>query len=442
MQGHGAARETRRELEAQPDPEALPSSAGQSAPPYLLWAIILFFVLEYARPPVVVSLKLQMLILLVLPVAWAFGSARVWDRILTAQLLFFLLNCLHVPIAYNYFSAYMLARAAFGNFVMAVALAWELQRLSSFRVAIVAWILIMAYGAIFGLTHGGRGPGGFMGDENDLAVACCTALAFAFFGFEYLSGWKKYAALGLAIVFVTSIVVSFSRGGFVGLVVVVAYCFVASRRKGRSIVVFAVSIAAFFALAPQKYIDEIKTLTDTSGGTVETRRFLWDTAYNMWRDYPLIGVGGGNFTFLAGEYQPRGGAYQKPEYLERNWSGTTVHSLYFELLSEMGIAGVILFAVVVGGHFRLLIRLRRDVLDRTTEGDPLQKECLLYARALMGAMVGYLAPGAFVSVLYYPYPWYLSALAVAADRSIRAELEAREASAPTGGDGADPEPGS
>ena len=41
-------------------------------------------------------------------------------------------------------------------------------------------------------------------------------------------------------------------------------------------------------------------------------------------------------------------------------------------------------------------------------------------------MVGYLAAGAFLSVTFYPYPWYLSAMAVAWERVVDAELAGSE----------------
>ena len=36
-------------------------------------------------------------------------------------------------------------------------------------------------------------------------------------------------------------------------------------------------------------------------------------------------------------------------------------------------------------------------------------------------MAGYLASGAFLSVAYYPYPWYFSAFAVALARAVDAQ---------------------
>ena len=153
-------------------------------------------------------------------------------------------------------------------------------------------------------THGGVGPGGFLGDENDLALACITAFPFAFFGFEWNSGWRRWAFGSLGILLLMAVVASFSRGGFVGLVAAAGYCLALSRHKLRNFGVMVMSALALFALSPQEYIDEIGTIraeaTGEQRGTGESRQFLWTTAYNMWKDQPVLGVGGGNFSFLAG----------------------------------------------------------------------------------------------------------------------------------------------
>ena len=57
--------------------------------------------------------------------------------------------------------------------------------------------------------------------------------------------------------------------------------------------------------------------------------------------------------------------------------------------------------------------------------DPLRVETEMYIGALGGAMLGFLVPGLFLSVLYYLFAWYLSAFAIALDRGVRAEVAAR-----------------
>ncbi len=80
---------------------------------------------------------------------------------------------------------------------------------------------------------------------------------------------------------------------------------------------------------------------------------------------------------------------------------------------------------MVFSFFRTLSRLRRHVRSRPRATPDLVRRTDLYARGLGGAMIGYLAGGAFVSVGYYSFAWNFSGMALAVDRSIRSELSGR-----------------
>ena len=155
----------------------------------------------------------------------------------------------------------------------------------------------------------------------------------------------------------------------------------------------------------------------------------------MWLDHPVVGVGFENFNWNVGLYQPREGTgrLSSAPYLERDWTMTAAHSLYFTVLSEGGLVGSVLFVSIVVGHFSTVRRFRRRVGRHPNASVPLRRDTALYGVALSTAMVGYLAAGTFLSVAYYPYPWLLSALAVAWERTAAAEIsesERREANRP------------
>ncbi len=397
------------------------SDVGSS---WLFALLLLFVVLEYARPPLIVVLRLQMLISLLLPLAWlVHHQERPWSPLLSIQVAFLAYCAAMVPWVHNNYAAYFTSRVMFGNVAIAIAMSWMLSTRERLVQGVWAWLLVMSYVAFYGLTHGGRGPGGFLGDENDLALACATAFPFAFYGFEWMRGRRRWASLVLGGLLVLAIVTSFSRSGFVGLAAAALYCVVTARYRLRSIAIGVFAALAFLAVSPQSYIDELRTITEVNQGTAKGRRFLWATAVNMWKDHPILGVGGGNFNFLAGDYQPT--TFEGREYHERNWSGITVHSLYYQVLSEHGLVGVGLLGAFGFLYFRTLRRLRRRVRqDRHTDPE-LQQYVELYAGALEGAMVGYLGAGAFLSVLTYPYPWYFAGMAVALQVSVGRELEKR-----------------
>jgi O-antigen ligase len=283
----------------------------------------------------------------------------------------------------------------------------------------------MCYQAIYSLGNAGRGAGGFIGDENDLALACATVFPFVYMGMQYSQ--RRVVCLLLAAIYAAAIVVSFSRGGFLGLLAGVLYCVMMGTHRARNLAIGLVAAGIFFVSLPAEYKAELGTIQETDSGTSEVRFFLWRAATNMWKDNPILGVGVGNSPWQIGRYQPRGvegKLFNRPMYLERDWSGTVVHSLYFELLAETGLVGCGIFLAIVYGHFVCLWRLRRDVARDARASPALRRTVDLYATALGGAAVAYLAAAAFLAVLYYPYLWYFSAMAVALDRWVRAELAA------------------
>lgn len=403
---------------------ALAPASGQEASgprPLYLWILIVFLVLEYVRPLVIVQFKVQMLIIVVIPLLWLAARNRPWSSILTAQVLFLVLCLKAVPLAWNGYSAYMVTRTMFGHVSIALGLSWLLADRQSFRKVAWAWLLIIGYASLYGLTHGGTGPGAILGDENDLALGLATALPFALFGFEQLSGWKRWWSAAIGALIVAAIVATYSRGGFLGLVAAVAYYFLASRRKIRNLGMLAALVLALLTLAPESYFKRLGTMVETDAGTAQGRRFLWTAAANMWKANPMLGVGAGNFHHLVGRYQPRD--FEGAEFNRRDWTGTTVHSLYFQTLAEQGTPGIVLLAFILWKHLRTLRQLRRRV--RSTSGAPpdLRRDVELYGNALAGAVVAYGVAGAFLSVAYHPYLWYFSAMAVALDTAVRRELE-------------------
>ena len=400
-----------------------PMRAGIHPPGIYLFAVSLFLFIDFVRPPVLSSLKLQLIIAVLLPVVVGLGRLRWWTPLMTFWILILCLTAIQVPIASNNYAAYMFTRNVYASAAISLCLAWILQDYKSFRFVLVIWLLCLAYVAAYGATHGGHGPSGFTGDENDMALSCCIALPIAFFGFERNRGILRILAGALMALFPVAIVVSFSRGGFVGLAAVGLFCFYFSRYKGRNLLLGLVVIAIFFAAAPQEYIDEIESIQNTEQGTAETRQFLWSAGYNMWKSHPILGVGGGGSNFLIGRYQPDGEEYSSKDYTERSWGGSALHSAYVQLLAEFGLVGVFLYTGMVILHFKGMSRLRREVSAALPPRHPLVNQVEMYAGGLSGAMVGFLVPALFLSVVGYPYIWYISAFGLALDRVMRARLE-------------------
>jgi hypothetical protein len=118
------------------------------------------------------------------------------------------------------------------------------------RFRILAWTIAISVGGLgfkgglLGTIRGARlaGPGGFIADNNDFALALNMSLPF----FLYLAQQSKRRFVKLALYFVfalsvIAIVLTYSRGGFIGLGMVMFMIWLRSKRKFVSEIVIVAS---------------------------------------------------------------------------------------------------------------------------------------------------------------------------------------------------------
>lgn len=243
----------------------------------------------------------------------------------------------------------------------------------------------------------------FLGDENDVALAMIVILPFVVYLFRHTRSFagRFFWGTGSVVIFL-SIILTFSRRGFVGLTAMVVYWVVTRRNKSKAIGAMALAVALVIAVAPARYWERIQTITETESGTAQVRRNNWAAARRMFYDLPIWGVGGNNFAVLLPDYALE----YSPEKRATRW-GRVSHSMYFDLLAEFGLIGVFLIASVLVLNFRNL----RYVIGVSREGDCSPSIGQL-ADSLRISWVGFLVSAAFLSVLSYPHLYYLTALTV------------------------------
>jgi hypothetical protein len=196
-----------------------------------------------------------------------------------------------------------------------------------------------------------------------------------------------------------------------------AHLFVRTKTKLRYGLLIGLLVVAAVAIAPKGYWQEIETIRTESGktGTGKERMETWKAGWKMFLDHPIIGVGAANFGIWLPEYY----TYRKSHTM---W-GRAAHSLYLTLLSEMGIMGCLIYAGVLWKTYkdhRFILGLERERrhksahLDIAGEGikefDGAVRKLYFLSLGYEGAMVAYLATGAFISVLWYGYFWLFISL--------------------------------
>ena len=151
-----------------------------------------------------------------------------------------------------------------------------------------------------------------------------------------------------------------------------------------------------FVFGGDSFRKDIGTITDTKESTANERLLSWEAGWAMFLDNPL-GVGGSNFPIHFPEYQSK--------EFERVMWGRAAHSLWFTLIPETGIFGILIFF--------LIIRLNlQDIkyLYGFRENDLFSK----FAITLYASFAGFFCAATFLSALYYPLFWYSTVLVVSA----------------------------
>jgi len=384
---------------------------------------------------------IPLIISLVLFAAWIVTPAKKMNLQIACFLL--LLGAMSIGsfFAVNNYSAFQQVRAmAITLLCICIPLMHFVDSLQKIRIFVNVLIAVLLYVGVWAIFHEGFGPGGAAGaqDENYVSAMMCLGFPLAFFSIPLTNRRAGkifyWVALG---VFAATVVISHSRGGFLGLVGVVLFCVLNTRRKKAAFAVLVMGALLMLmvasAIGPSEksairkgtYWEQMATIGNTKEATSDMRLELWAIAWRMFLDNPVMGVGPDNFRWNAGDYQS---VEQSDKFHRSLTMSVFVHSTYFEILSETGLVGGVLFVTILLRTFRDLKRIRSDEKLRSDAGNADQREPVSgneklsptdsqqlqhYSLAITGSLVGFLIPAAFLSFTYFSHVWLLVALAVA-----------------------------
>ncbi|RME99822.1 MAG: O-antigen ligase domain-containing protein, partial [Chloroflexi bacterium] len=213
-------------------------------------------------------------------------------------------------------------------------------------------------------------------------------------------------ALGVCLL---TVFFTFSRGVFLGLMVVLALMFV--RRPPKPVALLATLLLAVVLLQflPVRYAERMATLTEFlpgGGGDARTEvsfrgRLSENIAgWQMFLDHPIVGVGPLNYKY---HYQ----SYARQLGLEHRREARSAHNLYLELASERGIVGLIWFGLLQLVVFK---GLRQAQLNFKRANMP-SYEGLVVAFAV--ALISFLVTSIFRHMAYPRYVWLIYGIALA-----------------------------
>jgi O-antigen ligase len=335
----------------------------------------------------------------------------------------------------EFFDSYLKALVVFVLMVNTVTTVKRLDQITWVILVCVGYIAargVFDYARGVNLVEGGRlaGPvGGMFGNPNDLAMNMVTLapVAAVMAMSRWQPRWRRLSAALIVVLMIATAVFSKSRGGGIGLLIMLGALMWLGRKVRPQIVPVALgAILIGTPLLPASFWTRMASIVDPQQdkqeftGSREARRLLMQEGIDAFLDHPITGVGAGQFK----NYNPAG--------RKERWRET--HNALIQVAAETGLAGLLLFSFLIVRAGMATMQTRRMLRRPRHSGmpDPAGRALgdterrLLYAHtiAMSVALLGWFTCAMFASVANGWTFYYLLALIVAARELTRDRLAA------------------
>jgi putative inorganic carbon (HCO3(-)) transporter len=240
----------------------------------------------------------------------------------------------------------------------------------------------------------------YLGNPNLLAGYLLPAVIFSLVAIVAWPGWiRKSLALTMFVVNATVLILTFSRGGWiallVGLLTIAVLLFywwsieIPKFWRTWSLpillgTVVGLLIIGLIFVEPFR-VRIVSIFADRKDSSNNFRKNVWESVFQMIRDRPIIGIGPGH------------GAFNKvyPLYQHPKFTALSAYSVFLETIVETGFLGFTCFmwliVVALNTGYLQLSRLRKT---KNMEG--------LWLMGAIAAIIGLLTQGLFDTVFYRP----------------------------------------
>jgi probable O-glycosylation ligase (exosortase A-associated) len=289
------------------------------------------------------------------------------------------------------------------------------------HVDTLVWSIVLSissYAALesfkFLVSGGGHRVAGFsghmLGDRNDLSVAINMSIPLII----YLISQTKHKLLSVGLIFlvilnIIAIIGTYSRGGFIGLLILAGYFLIKSKRKILWMMLTVIMLSVASSFVPSGWSDRMNTVSSASS---QDNSFIG----RLWAWKISVKIANNNFfgnSFLASqdplawglyrtEVDDFGPIYTKP--IPEDQFAKAAHNLYFQVLGDMGYIGLFTYLLIL---FLLYLRLNKLTKKAILQG---HEWCAYLSTMMSIALIGYLITGANVSMAYFDLIYIIIAI--------------------------------
>ncbi len=249
-----------------------------------------------------------------------------------------------------------------------------------------------------------------LGDNNHFAGAILMVIPVL--GYLYSQTEEKIvklALLGSLLLCTVSVIGTYSRGGFIGLLVIAVSYIMMTRRKIVNLILLGVLAGLLLLLTPDTWFERMNTI-DNAGedASFMGRVVAWKISTLIALDHPLLGGGfravqTAHFWHLYSQKFQLLSFISTPEPLS---TPTAAHSIYFEMLGDLGFVGLGVFLGVIITTLGSLSKVRAFCRRK-----PGLEWAFHLAGALRLSVVVYAVTGTALSLAYFELFYVLCAAA-------------------------------
>jgi probable O-glycosylation ligase (exosortase A-associated) len=261
-------------------------------------------------------------------------------------------------------------------------------------------------------------PNSMMTDNNLFALGILMALPLYLYVIPQVRHkYLKLGFTGLAGLSGVCVIGSFSRGGFIGLVIVTWLIFIKSKQKIVFIIFAIVFASSAIYVASDKWNERIQTIENADQDSSFLGRVTsWKLATLAAIDNPILGVGQDSLQHLH-VWHLYYYDIEKFDFITKKNTPQNVpkaaHSIYFQVLGDAGFVGLLLFLLILFKSFFLSRKLaRKGKLDWIKS----------LAKAINTILIVFMASGGLLSLAYYDLFYVLIALIISL-KSISNDVE-------------------
>ncbi len=281
------------------------------------------------------------------------------------------------------------------------------------------YLLSFIFYGLCGIIFGGKVPFHLLlSDEDAFGPFMDIGIPLSFF-MAFRNKHVNYLPVISGLVCVTGLVASFARGAFVAFCTALLFIWYKYPQKIKITLIITFSIAIVLTSSSlffpeNKFWDEMQTIITGNTSSETGRTFLWFKAYDIFKRHPLLGVGPNNFGWVLPRVTTNSEAASRGVLVEHLYNRVT-HNIYFQILSELGMVGVLCFMILIIVFLKRSFRVQNifryhnfsarkhhQLLDKVIEKN------YYFATAVQGSMLAYLVSGLFYDLLFYH--WFVDLL--------------------------------